>query len=65
MQLALSLMHSYHSHTSPLHGECRRTSMPALPRLPGADDRRSRTGRKGNYAHYYVQLSPGETFVGK
>ena len=26
---------------------------------------RSRTGRKGPYAHYYVQVSPEETFVGK
>jgi len=25
----------------------------------------SRTGRKGPYAHYYVQVSPQETFVGK
>jgi hypothetical protein len=26
---------------------------------------RSRTGRKGPYAHYYVQVSPKDAFVGK
>ena len=25
---------------------------------------RSRTGRKGPYAHYYVQIQPGGSFVG-
>lgn len=30
------------------------------------DDCRSRTGRKGPYAHYYVQIAPGnQSFVGK
>jgi hypothetical protein len=30
------------------------------------DENRSRTGRKGPYAHYYIQVSPdGESFVGK
>lgn len=26
---------------------------------------RSRAGRKGNYAHYYVQIAPGNSFVGE
>lgn len=34
--------------------------------VPAADEEsRSRTGRKGAYAHYYLQIAPNNSFVGK
>lgn len=50
-----------HSHTSPLHGMCWQQDEHVMH----AERFRSRAGRKSPYAHYYVQIAPGKSFVGK
>ena len=43
---------------------CLVPSSPISDNLLSADPSRSRTGRKGPYAGYYVQIQPGGSFVG-